>query len=209
MHFNCHRWVMHTLCSVCTLYDSHCDGIAYIMDKLFIYTIWSSSHLNIAMYPYYPCMNANIYLHRLDERDQSKRPEAAEKGEQGETEVVFSWRAGLRLQVGQEHSNTSLNFLTLTTSTPGSWLTQGVLPDEEPGHTLRGRADPFPHRSSAGRLRYQRWEERREGTGRFSYLQTRREVKVISKTTLWEGERATDARCSPALRVTDSPILVS
>ena len=36
------------------------------------------------------------HLHRLDERNQSKGPEAAEKGEEGETEVVFSRRPGLQ-----------------------------------------------------------------------------------------------------------------
>ena len=38
----------------------------------------------------------NSYLHRLYERNQSKGPEAAEKGEEGETEVVFSRRPGLQ-----------------------------------------------------------------------------------------------------------------
>ena len=40
----------------------------------------------------------NTYLHRLDERDQSKRPEAAKKGEQGKAKVIFSRRAGAGLQ---------------------------------------------------------------------------------------------------------------
>ena len=40
----------------------------------------------------------NTYLDWLDEGDQSKGPEAAEKGEEGKTEVVFSRKAGLGLQ---------------------------------------------------------------------------------------------------------------
>ena len=58
-----------------------------------------------------PLHEQNTHLHRLDESNQAKRPEAAEKGEQGESEVVFSWRAGLRLQ--RDKVLKSLNLIQL------------------------------------------------------------------------------------------------
>ena len=62
-------------------------------------------HLKRIMHLHYRWVNANTYLHRLDEGDQSKRPEAAEQVEEGETEVVFSW-AGLGLRTGQRLHDT-------------------------------------------------------------------------------------------------------